>query len=120
MEHTGGAGRVGWHNRSAGCRYLKKNHYRLVSSIILRKGAQPPPVMGHQRKSECPPCVLSPLVELQGLILRVVDDEERSGAVVVLGESDCGRVVRQVHVDDDATHLHDGRKSDSVLVFIRA
>lgn len=74
---------------------------------------------GQRRASDCPPCALSPLVELQCLILRVVDDEERSGAVVVLGESDRGRVVRQVHVDDDATHLHNRHKSDSVLVFIR-
>lgn len=45
-------------------------------------------------------------MEVQRLVLGVVDDEERRRAVVVLGESDGGRVLRQVDVHDDPAHLH--------------
>ncbi len=43
--------------------------------------------------SHYPHSVLSPLMELQSLLFRVVDYEERSGTVVVLRESDGGRVL---------------------------
>lgn len=48
----------------------------------------------------------SPLVKAQSLIFGVVDDEEGRSAVVVLGEADGGRVLRQVDIHDDPAHLH--------------
>lgn len=44
-------------------------------------------------------------METQRLLCGVVDDEERSRTLVILRESDRGRVLRQVHVDDNPTHL---------------
>lgn len=49
-------------------------------------------------------------MELQNLIFCVVDDEERGRAVVILRESDCGRVLSQVHIYGDPTHLQKQNK----------
>lgn len=46
-----------------------------------------------------------PLVELQCVFLRVVNNKERSCTVVVIREPDYSRMLRQVHVDDDTTQL---------------
>lgn len=47
---------------------------------------------------------LSPLTELKE-VLRMVDDEEGGGTVVVLREPDGSRVLRQVHVYYYPAHL---------------
>lgn len=52
-------------------------------------------------------------MELQNLVFCVVDNEERSRAVVVLRELDRGGVFWQVHVHNDPTHLQEGNTPQS-------
>lgn len=52
-------------------------------------------------------------MELKSLIFSVVDDEERGCAIMVVRKLDSGRVLRQIHVYYNPTHLHKRNKQQS-------
>lgn len=56
-------------------------------------------------------------MEQQILVFRVVDNKEGSRAIMVLRESDGGRVLRQVDVYNNPTHLQKETRSVCILEY---